>query len=109
MKIRSVGIQNYRNIAFARLEFDANRVFFVGKNGQGKTNMLEALACITSLRAFRTRENKTLIGPTEAYSEMAYEVSHEDYDELAARIRIKQRGKEAWIDGEPAKRVSDFV
>ncbi|NEQ70207.1 MAG: DNA replication and repair protein RecF [Symploca sp. SIO2D2] len=109
MKIRSVGVQNYRNIALARLDLDSPRVFFVGNNGEGKTNLLEALGCITSLRAFRTRENKTLIGPDHSYSEIAYDVEHEELGDLSARIRVKQKGKEAWIDDQPAKRVSDFV
>lgn len=109
MKFTTIALSNYRNIEFARLNVDAQRVFFYGKNGQGKTNVLEAIGLSTTLRAFRAKENEILIGPRSEYSEVLYESLHADEERLDAKVRIKRRGKEVWADGEVVKRASDFV
>ncbi len=109
MRFLSVGLSDYRNIAFARLQLDAPRVFICGNNGQGKTNLLEALGYATSLQAFRTRENASLIRFEKDYAQIVYAIDHEDVGESEATVRIRKKGKEAWIDGEPIKRVSEFA
>jgi len=109
MQFKRVSVSNYRNIEFARLDIDSPRVFIHGHNGQGKTNMLEALGLATALRPFRTHENKVVIGPAAPFAEIAYEIEHEDLGQSQIRARIKKSGKEVWIDGEPVKRLSDFV
>lgn len=109
MKFKRVSISNYRNIEFARLDVNAARVFLHGKNGQGKTNMLEALGLATALRPFRTHENRKVIGPKGESSEIIYDIDHEDLGETKLRARIKKTGKEVWIDEEPIRRLSDLV
>ncbi|MDQ8182880.1 DNA replication and repair protein RecF [Pelagicoccus sp. SDUM812005] len=109
MRFKTVAVSNYRNIKFARLDVDADRVFFLGRNGQGKTNLLEATGYVTSLRAFRARENETLLGPESPQAEILFEMEHEEYDEVEARVRIKKKGKEVYLDREPVRRASDFV
>ncbi|MBK1879830.1 DNA replication/repair protein RecF [Pelagicoccus mobilis] len=109
MRFKTVAVSNYRNIKFARLDVDADRVFFLGRNGQGKTNLLEAIGYVTSLRAFRARENETLLGPETAQAEIVYEIEHEDVGEAKAHVRIKKKGKEVSLDEEPVRRASDFV
>lgn len=54
MKLLRVATQNFRNLAPAAVEVDAPLVVFWGPNGQGKTNWLEAVAVLGTLRSFRT-------------------------------------------------------
>ncbi len=109
MRIKTIGVSNYRNIPLARLDVDSSRVFLVGRNGQGKTNLLEAIGYVTSLRAFRARESETLIGPQGSTAEIVHEVEHELMGECRSQLRIKRKGKEATLDGERIRRASDFV
>ncbi len=109
MQFKRISVRNYRNIEFGRLKLGSPRVFLHGPNGQGKTNMLEALGLATALRPFRTHENRVVIGPSALYSEIVYDLDHEDLGETQVRAKIKKSGKEVWIDGEPTKRLSDFV
>ncbi len=44
MIITKIYIRNFRNIKEAELSFDKNLNIFVGKNAQGKTNLMEALS-----------------------------------------------------------------
>ncbi len=109
MRFKTIAVSNYRNIKFARIDVDADRVFFLGRNGQGKTNLLEATGYVTSLRAFRARENETLLGPESPQTEILYEIEHEAFGETKAQVRIKKKGKEVYLDGEAVRRASDFV
>ena len=52
MKIKSVTINKYKSITKpVTINFDENLIVFIGKNGSGKSNILEALNCIFSQNA----------------------------------------------------------
>src|SRR5258708_11343249 len=54
MKLRRLTAQNFRNLVPAEIAFhDATNVL-VGANGQGKTNLLEAVYFLATTRSFRT-------------------------------------------------------
>ena len=56
MEILSLTTDAFRNLASARLEFHPRLNLVVGDNGQGKTNLLEALALVSGRASFRTRD-----------------------------------------------------
>lgn len=53
MSFRRVRFASFRNLQDAELSTDAQRVFLVGENGQGKTNFLEALYYLCYGASFR--------------------------------------------------------
>ena len=53
MILERLRIQDFRNISHAALTFEAGFNVLVGRNGQGKTNLLEALGLLASGRSFR--------------------------------------------------------
>ncbi len=59
--LRTLRLQNFRNYQDETLEFSPHINFFVGKNGEGKTNCLEAIALMISGKSFRTPYLKELI------------------------------------------------
>ena len=44
MIIKKIYVRNFRNIKEAELSFDNDLNIFIGKNAQGKTNLMEALS-----------------------------------------------------------------
>lgn len=54
MKLIRVSTRGFRNLPEDVLDVDAPMVVFHGDNGQGKTNWLEAVGVLGSLRSFRT-------------------------------------------------------
>ena len=48
MRLRTLSLRHFRNVALARLEFPGRLVFCVGANAQGKTNLLEAAGLLTA-------------------------------------------------------------
>ena len=61
MRLTRIRAADFRNLAFADVSTDAPRVFLLGDNGQGKTNLLEAAGLISAFRSFRTTEIAPLI------------------------------------------------
>ena len=60
MRLLSLEVANYRNIAAAQLEPGRELTVICGNNGQGKTNLLEAIWLLTGGKSFRG-------GNTEVY------------------------------------------
>lgn len=71
MEILSLTSDAFRNLASTRLEFHPRLNLVVGDNGQGKTNLLEALALVSGRASFRTRdlaEARTHLAPRTVLS-----------------------------------------
>lgn len=54
-------LHNFRNIVDGNINLNANEVFFVGDNAQGKSNLLEALYIVSYGNSFRTRQDSTIV------------------------------------------------
>lgn len=54
MRLRRFQTRTFRNLVPAVVETDAALVAFAGANGQGKTNLLEAIGLLGTLKSFRT-------------------------------------------------------
>ena len=54
MVIQSLKLIDFRNYEKIEVEFNSGINFIYGKNGQGKTNLIESLYLITHLKSFRT-------------------------------------------------------
>jgi DNA replication and repair protein RecF len=59
--LKKIKINNFRNYDTADVELSPGLNILCGKNGQGKTNFLEAVAFLTLGRSFRTRRDEDLI------------------------------------------------
>lgn len=56
MEILSLSADSFRNLAPGRLEFHPRLNLIVGANGQGKTNLLEAVTLLCGRSSFRTND-----------------------------------------------------
>jgi DNA replication and repair protein RecF len=54
MRIERLRVEQFRNLVPQMLELHPQTTVFVGDNGQGKTNLLEAVYLLAALRSFRT-------------------------------------------------------
>jgi DNA replication and repair protein RecF len=66
--IENLKINNFRNIKFSELNFNPNLNIFIGLNGQGKTNVLEAVQISLSGSSFRNQERIQWIKLGEEFS-----------------------------------------
>lgn len=61
MILSSIELKNFRNYEDEILNFDDSRNIILGKNAQGKSNLLEAIYFLCLTRSFRTRKEKEII------------------------------------------------
>lgn len=54
MKIKKLRLKNYRNISDITLDFKKEKTLIIGKNAQGKTNILESIYLLSTLKSQRT-------------------------------------------------------
>lgn len=109
MRLSSLTLRHFRNVALATISFRGRQTFFVGRNGQGKTNLIEAAGFLTALRSFRTSDNRLLIGHGQPSAAMACELEHERFRETRVTIELKPDGKEVQCDQERITRISDYL
>lgn len=61
MKLRDLSLTNYRNCKDLVLDLRSSKVLIIGKNAQGKTNILESIYILSTLKSPRTSNNIELI------------------------------------------------
>lgn len=61
MKIKKIKLKTYRNIDEIDIELNPQKNLIIGKNAQGKTNILESIYFLSKLKTPRTSNNQELI------------------------------------------------
>lgn len=106
MEITSVRVHGFRNILDETIELGPSINVFVGDNGQGKTNFLEALYFCSRGRSFRTSKTEHLVNTQTKRSLItvnfkSIHLSHK------IEARISEREKNFSLDGK--KVASTFL
>lgn len=111
MAFRSLRFYNFRNLADAAVPVHSEQVFFIGPNGQGKSNFLEAVYLLCYGSSFRTRRDEEIV----RHNETAFSLIGDWQDERrTAKINLKfEDGKKTiLLDGaalaDRAELVSHF-
>lgn len=81
MILRRLHLRDFRNYAKQDLDFSEHSNFFAGKNGQGKSNLLEAMHTLAVTRSFRSGNDKDLM----RWEGEGYEITGEFINELGVR------------------------
>lgn len=61
MRINGIYLENFRNYSQEKIVFDPVCNVIYGENAQGKTNLLEAIVCLSTGKSHRTRSDKELV------------------------------------------------
>lgn len=78
MRIKRLGLKNYRNCKDISLDFKSMKTLIVGKNAQGKTNILESIYFLSDLKSPRTSTVSDLIKFGENNFEINAQVERND-------------------------------
>lgn len=66
MFLKNIKIRNFRNLEKIDLEFETGISYFYSPNGSGKTNLLEAIQCITVGKSFRSKSESDIFSLNES-------------------------------------------
>lgn len=109
MRFLNLRLQNFRNIEFGELSLDAPRTFLLGANGQGKSNLLEALGLVTAFRSFRTQSASVLPRKDVGQYALMHQVEHEAYGATEIEMHGGRQGRKLLVDGEAVTQLGDFI
>ena len=80
MKIKNIKLLNYRNCEDLTLNLDNNKILIIGKNAQGKTNILESIYYLSQLKSPRATTIKELIKFDTNKFEIVAQINKTDTD-----------------------------
>ena len=109
MYLKNLHLRSFRNYLDQRVEFDAQKTILVGNNAQGKSNLLEAVELLATLKSHRATRDRDLVregatsGQIFATLERAYGTA-----ELALTLRSSGR-RTVSLNREPLRRNLDFL
>ena len=107
MRVETLAAEGVRNLVPLRLEPRERFNVFVGNNGQGKTNLLEAIYVVATLRSFRTSTLADLVAFGREHARIVARVVK---DELVRQYEIEfsQRGRSVKLDGKSVRPLAKY-
>lgn len=108
MIIKSLDLINYRNYQKINVVFNSNINFIFGDNGQGKTNLIEAIYYLSTMKSHRINEDLALIKNNEDYARIIANVVCEGKNKKL-NCNITSKGKHLFINNVAIKKVSNFI
>lgn len=107
--VKTLKLENYRNILSCDLEFGRGINVITGENGQGKTNLIEALWLLTGAKSFRGSKDRDLINKNCDFARIISVLEEEDSYETKLELLVadteSKKGRYARINGGEQKRA----
>ena len=92
LRINKLFLLNYRNHKKVKIEVNKNIVLLVGKNGSGKTNILESVSLLASSNGMRNSNFKSLISEDSKFDEFGVVINLENsYDSFKVGIGFSKK------------------
>jgi DNA replication and repair protein RecF len=107
--IRRLVLSNFRNYKKAEISFNSQNIVFTGRNGEGKTNILEAVFFLSVLRSFRSSKISDLkkIGKNSFY--VGAEIQKKKWNEFLEVKYGEGKRRKLNIDNSPVLKASEFI
>jgi DNA replication and repair protein RecF len=107
LRLVSLQVRDFRNLAEVDLDPSPRATILVGENAQGKTNLLEAIFFLTTLRPLRGTRLPELIRFGAARADVAADFDGPGGIRRAA-VRLEPGGRTALLDGKPQERLDAY-
>ena len=109
MFVKECSLRDFRSYEQVTVSFPAGVSALIGSNGQGKTNLVEAIAYVATLGSHRVATDAPLIRRGATSAAIKVVASHDERDiELQVEIDA-QRPNRAFLNRSPLKRPRDLL
>ena len=107
MEITTLKLLNFRNFSNLELNFYEKKNIIIGSNGEGKTNIVEAIFVLALTKSFRTNDDNVLI--KDGNSLYKIEGSIKDSFINNYKIIYQDNLKVVKINNNKVKKLSDYI
>src|SRR5689334_18239633 len=109
MHVTKLGLHDFRSYAVAELDLTSGPTAFIGANGQGKTNLVEAIDYVAGLESHRVAVDAPLIRAGTEQAVVRVDVQRGD---RTARLEVEiasGRANRGRINGAAVPRMRDMI
>jgi DNA replication and repair protein RecF len=109
MLVRQLRLQDFRLHRSLELQLQESGAILVGRNGTGKSSILEAIHCVSVTRSFRRVPDEQLIRKGAPHLEVVADLAWEgEPHSLEYRVAVGT-GKRIYLDGRILSRLAELV
>ncbi len=107
MRVSSISLRDFRNYAEADITVEDGCVVLVGSNGQGKTNLVEALNFLSTLGSHRTSVESAMIRSGQNAAIIRVHLAHQDR-QILLEAQLNRDGANKAQFNRGAAKLRDF-
>ena len=108
--VKSIELNNFRNIKEEKLNFCEGINVITGENGQGKTNLIESIWLLTGAKSFRGSKDKDMINKDCDFARIVAVTADDEYENKIELLIADTEGKKGryakFNDGTQKRAVS---
>ena len=109
MALDRIELRNFRNYRELALEVDPGVNLIVGRNAQGKTNLLEAIAYLGSGKSFRAQKTGEMIRFGEEFAEISGNIHAQERSQtLRWLLFAGRKPRQLWRNGAKKKTAGEI-
>jgi DNA replication and repair protein RecF len=105
----SLRLSHFRNYPSMEVEFHPQLNLFLGSNAQGKTNVLEAIYCLSTTRSFRAAVDDEMIQFEQEAAAIESVLQREEGQEQIRLEMRKSKPKTLLVNGKKQKKLSSLL
>lgn len=109
MFLNNIYLSYFRNYIQEEVNFYSNKVIILGNNAQGKSNLLEAIELLSTLKSHRVTRDQDLVYRDRLYAQIKADVSRNFADYNLGMILPFKGKRELSVNHEKLSRNLDFL
>ena len=108
MVVLELELIKFRNYFHVKTEFSPRLNLVYGENGQGKTNLVEAIYYLCNLDSFRTRKIPHLLNDPQETACLNAKIKRNTVLHTI-KVRISKKGKQVVLDDSSFRKTSEYI
>ena len=110
MRVCELALRDYRNYVNLELDFDPGVNLIVGRNAQGKTNLLEAVSYLGSGKSFRAQKTGEMIRFGADFADLEGKIFSQEREQSLRWVLFQgSRPRQIWRNGAKKKTAAEIA